>query len=340
MKNSNQSKVLLTICCDQKLSREYLKRYYSKSLSKLAEINGLFYLYINKLKEYGIKIEDWSSDAKLLIKEEEKLKQFKKTLILLNRISDEYNIDFMIIKMCDRVVHIPRDIDLLVHPKDKSRLCKALESMGMVANYSNNVETSYGKKGFIKIDIYTKIRYISVDFIDETFLWESKRYNKIFGIEYPGLNSGASFQLILVHALFGHRSLTLLDLIQLNFLLKNIKDLRLYSQHAYDRGWGKVFDLSLRKLKHINKKIDECCIDFPYLFDRSFIMKCISLIEKSDMDETTIFFFHISLFIDKFIHFMRRSFIYEVSLRRNLFRKIINNINYFIRSLCKDTKSS
>ena len=59
-----------------------------KSAIKLAERNGLYYYFIYRLKKLGVDLP--LSEENRWKKENRKLSEFKKTLSLLNRVSEDY----------------------------------------------------------------------------------------------------------------------------------------------------------------------------------------------------------------------------------------------------------
>jgi len=243
-----------------------------KSAIKLAERNGLYYCFVRRLRELNPNLS--SLDEEYWDRELQKLSALKKTLAFLNDMQKNYGIDYILIKACTKIPHVPRDVDILVRIEDRKRIYDLFEHEGLNVVYSNPVETAFSKEGYMKLDIYSMIQYIGMNFIDDEFLWNSKVEDKMFGIKYPSLNDEANFILLLVHSLFGHRSMTLLDFLHIKALMSNI-DKRVCREHTYEKGWGAVFDMGLERLEYLYKRIykDEGAVSFPYLFDRKFMLK-------------------------------------------------------------------
>ena len=222
-----------------------------KSTIKLAEKNGLYYYFIYRLKELCVEFPQ--SEEERWREEKQKLSEFKKALLFLNTVSAQYGINYIVIKEYNTIPQVSRDIDIFVHKADRQKLIKVLEDNDMELIHSSVAETKLKGK-YMKIDIYTEICYIGVDFIDDEFLFQSKTKGMIFGTEYPRLNGEANLHLTLVHSLFGHRTMTLLDFLHINYLINDI-NVDACKMYACERGWGKVFDLILECLDDIYESI-------------------------------------------------------------------------------------
>jgi hypothetical protein len=85
------------------------------SAIKLAERNGLYYYFILRLKELNTDIS--FLDEKRWEEEKQKLSGFKETITLLNEVSKEQGIDYLLIKACTKIPHAPRDVDIFIQDK-------------------------------------------------------------------------------------------------------------------------------------------------------------------------------------------------------------------------------
>lgn len=302
-----------------------------KAAVKLAEKNGLYYCFNLRLRELNLDLsfldnERWKGEL-------QNLSALKKTLTFLNDMQKHYGIDYILIKACTKIPHVPRDVDILVRIEDREKIYDMFEHEGMKVIYSNPVETAFSKEGYMKLDIYSRIQYIGMNFIDTEFLWNSKVEDKMFGIEYLGLKDEANFLLLLVHSIFGHRSMALLDFLHLKTLMSNI-DKSVCRDYAYGKGWGAVFDMSLEKLEAVYKMIykEGKVVSFPYLFDRKFMLKCIASIEGLDMERREKVFFNISLGLDRLSYELAKSPFYKYLLAFNTGRRIFNSLGYFVKN--------
>ena len=283
-----------------------------KAAVKLAEKNGLYYYFILRLKELNIDLsfleeERWNQ-------ENQKLSELKGTIKLLNKVLNDSVIDYILIKSCNTIPHIPRDVDIFVHKGEKRKIIEALGNNGMKCVRSDIAQTTLKKEKCLETDIYTGIRYFGVEFLDENFLWNSKVKSKLFGIEYPGLNAEADFLLTLIHSLFGHRVITLLDFLHIKSLRDNIQDIDLCRRYAYETDWGSVFDLVLNELDSLHRRIykEGEIIHFPYLLGTNFILKSVSMVDGLYINKSNKIFLRISLILDKVIYGLKDSTLYNL----------------------------
>jgi len=310
-----------------------------KKAIKLAERNGLYYYFIYRLKELGVNLP--SSEENRWEEENKKLSEFRKIILLLNEISQDCGINYILIKACTTLPHIPRDVDILVHKEDKEKIIRALENKGMKCIHSDDVDTTLIKGKYMKVDVYTGICYFTVDFIDDEFLWKLSVKDKMFGIEYTGLREEANFLVTLVHSLFGHRSMSLLDFLHMKYLMRNIQDMDFCRKYAYKKGWGLAFDLALRRIESIHERIYKGgeVVYFPYLFDRKFVLQCISVIERLNITRVNKMFLHVSLIQDRVIHGFINTSLYNLLRSFEPIRKLYSSVGCFIRNMRGDKRS-
>lgn len=303
-----------------------------KSAIKLSERNGLYYNFISKLREMDVELPP--SEKERWHKEEQRLAEFKETIRLLNKVSDDYGIDYILIKICNIVPYIPKDVDIFIGKEDRIRLINALENNGMKCIHSSTAETILRKTGYIDIEFYTGINYLGVNFIDEDFLWKSKTKDKMFDIEFPGLNKESSFLLTLIHRLIAHRSISLLDLLYLMSLIKGIQDISVCRKYTYEKGWGAVFDLAQQELNTIHEKIyqEGKIINFPYLFDRKFVLRCVSEVDGLKIKGYSKMFLQLSLIQDGILHRLNNSALYNLLKSFKLTRNAANALFRVIKS--------
>jgi hypothetical protein len=159
-------------------------------------------------------------------------------------------------------------------------------------------------------------------------------------VEYPALSEEADFLLLLPHYLFGHRRITLLDFLHMKHRISHI-NVNTCREYAYDKGWGTVFDLTLDHLNHLHERIykEGKVIHFPYLFDRDFIMKCISGIEGLNMGRYKKVFLHISFVMDKISHDLEGTPLYNLLKSFGPARNLVNSSSALVKSLRGDKKS-
>ena len=308
-----------------------------KKTLKLAEKNGLRYYFIQRLKEYAIEITFIEKDE--LTDENERSKDFIKTVDFINTISKKYDIEYILIKFFNTVPHIPNDIDLFIRKDERQKFMKILEQNGMVCIHSSPAETKF-KGQYRKIDIYTEICYVGVEFIDEKFLRQSVTQNDLFEVKYSGLNKEADFLLLIPHALFGHRRLTLLDFLHLMNLKKDIR-IKECRQYAYDMRWGKVFDLMIIQLDNMNEDIykNKKTLCFPYTFEREFLLKCMYQLDNFEKQKFSLFFFNVSFYLEELEYRLEDTKLYSLIKSFGPARNLVNSICAFVKNKRGDSKS-
>jgi len=301
------------------------------SLLKLARSNGLFYYCMETLIKFdvsfsNIQIAEWNSEC-------HRMHLLENTIDFLNKIHNKYNLNYMLIKACTKIPHVPRDVDIFVEGINRDAVFKILKDEGFEIAYSNPVETAFTKNSILKLDIYCEIKYMGIKFLDESFLWDSIIMGQINNINCYSLSDNANFLILLVHSFFGHRRITFLDFLHLKAMLSTI-DEGLCREQAAKMGWQIIFDILLAKIKEINASIysDGRVVLFPYLFERRLIFQCLDSIESFSIDKTTRLYIETSLFLDHFQHEIAKTPIYDYLLAFSPGRKCYNSFCYFIRN--------
>lgn len=300
-------------------------------LIKKASINGLEYLISNTLSQKGIISKpDYADNLKKLIN----------TINILNEVSKELKIEYIIIKDCNTIPHIPRDIDIFIRENDKDQMIETLKKYNLIIESSNPIETALISSKTLPLDIYTKIIYFGHEFLDENFLFDSITERKFFGIDYPGLNYESEYLLTLLHGLFGHRRLTLLDFLHLN----KIKDQKLNTygclEYVKKKGWLRSYYLMNNKFNLIQKDVfDGKCTEFPYLFDIKFVLDCITNIDDIDFNLKDKILIIYSLLLDGIKLKVENSSLNEFIKKHERLRKTLLSLAYRSRTMRKDKYS-
>ena len=280
-----------------------------KSAIKLAERNGLYYLFMRTLKELDLDLPFESE--KRWQEENRRLNELKTTITLLNDVAESSGMKYIWIKSCNQIPHVPRDVDIFVLPEEKGKIAGAFEAKGMRYVDASDIETSLVKEGCLKLDIYTRIYYMTVDFIDDAFLHKHRVKQSVFGLEHPGLDAEADFMLLLVHGLFGHGTMSLLDFLQLKRRYRDIRDIAICRDYALKRGWGAAFDLALARFEDVQKRVyGRESVRFPYLFAAGFILRCASMIEGLNLGWRKKAAFYLSFNLEQLRESQKESALY------------------------------
>lgn len=310
------------------------KNLFNESI-KLAIKNGLYYLFVIKLNELNLDLpfleEDyWNNEEKELI-------EFKNTLKFLSKFSNDIN--YILIKSCITIPHVPRDVDIFVCTEKMGNTLEFLRKAGMKFDQKCDGETSLKKEGFLKIDIYNRICYFNVDFFEQKFLINSIKKSNIFNIECVCLDKEAEFLLLLVHSIFGHGRLSLLDFLYLKSLRRGL-DINACRKYASEKSWGSVFDMILNKFDSINDAvyIHDDVVIFPYLIDLDFIMECLLCVDGLRINRLDKSILLLCLNFERIIELNTDSPIYNLCKSFPPTRKLANYSLSFFRTMRGDEK--
>jgi len=298
------------------------------TVAKFAERNGLYYYFVNNLKKLNLDLP--FLDEKRWNEEKRRLEEFKESIKLLNKVSNECEINYILIKACNTIPHVSRDVDIFVRERDKVKIIEALKRYGMEYIDTSVTEMILRKEGFIDIELYSRICYLGMDFIDEDFLFGSCITDTIFGIEYPSLNEEANLLLTIIHALLGHRRISLLDFLHIKNIRKKA-NIDICRRYAREKGWQSIFNLTLEKLDSLHEKIykDGKSVHFPYLFDRNFMMRCISEFGKVNTRKLRMIFY-VSLIQDEIVEKSKNSCLYDLVKSHKFLETLVTSFFNFI----------
>jgi hypothetical protein len=300
--------------------------------------NGLYYELILKLKELDkdlpyLSTTRWSE-------EESNASKFRETVNFLNELCYENKINYIIIKIFYIHRHVPNDIDTFISGSQRGRFISLLQTNGMKPLHSSLAETKL-IGNYMKTDIYTEISYLGKKFLSSEFLWKSKDKSQFLNVEYPSLNANADFLMLIPHYLFGHRRITLLDFMHIKYLMENI-DKQKCHKYASDNGWGRMFDLAYDHFQTLRHRLYDRgeSIKFPYVFDHSFILRCISSVDDLNIGLYRKMFLYLSFILGTLTYSLEGTWIYNVIKSVAPARNFINTISASINANRGDKKSS
>ncbi|MFC2058321.1 hypothetical protein ACFLTS_01570 [Chloroflexota bacterium] len=306
---------------------------------KLAARNGLNYLFFQRLRELNEELS--LVYAERFEEEEQNLNIFMETISLLDDVLQSHGIDYIVIKECSTLPNIPRDVDIFIPQYKKDELIKAFETKCMKCVHSDDIETTLVGEGYLSLDVYTRICYFGVDCIDEAFLLNSCCINEVCKVKYPGLQGEADLLLTVVHSLFGHGRMTLLDFLNLKTLKRNVKDPGFCREYAIKHGWGEVFDSVMRQVDSLYEKMYQRreIIRFPYSFGQDFMVRCAYTMAGFKPGRFGKMVLYVSFAWDSIIIRTQGSLLYNVLRSIKPVRKIINSLGYLIRYMRGDRYS-
>ena len=338
----NEKEILSTVLkvVDQKCStptclddrKEYNQVVY------FAQKNGLYYKFVTGVTSGSSQIHNLDTEQWTITSE--RIGDCKQTIEFLDGVCNRYGIDFVLIKLFNTIQHVPNDIDIFVNRNDRKRLIHALEENGMEPLYSSVTETKL-EGDYVKTDIYTQVRHLGMDFLDDDLVWSSKTQNEFFGVEYPALNSNADLLMLIPHHILVHKRMTLLDFLHLRNRIREA-DTAWCRDYAYERGWGRLFDLMLDHVSSLEQKIYEEneYVEFPYVFDTRFVLRCISESNGPNVNYYNKPFLYMSFYLQDLMYRTEGTYPYRFLRSVPLARRTVNSISSLLKVLRGDRKSS
>ena len=306
---------------------------------RLAEANGLYYCLLRFLTRSGIAVP--SSESARWATVLKTRERFLQTITFLNDVAERFGIDYIIIKNCSTVDHVPRDVDVLVREDERSRFMQALRESGLDIVHDDLAETSLQGNGLLRIDVYARIRYLGRDFLDGRFLWESQRAATTYGIDHPGLGPEAAYLLNSVHRLFGYGSITLLDFLDLMNLEARLDKPSWCRSQAQACGWARTYDMLTAHFQELGDRLrnESKALAFPHRFGTSFVLRCVSNLDALSLGARERAAFGISLLWDDLIFLFETSGLAEGLRRSPMSARLGNAMGHRLRSARGDRKS-
>ena len=342
MKRYEPLKALLSVIGSEYSSRgliDQLKRDQAclKSTLDYAYRNGLYYLCVLRSIEKGLILPE--SEKVRWDNENTKLEEYRAIITLTEELSQTYGFNYVLIKACNTIPHVPRDIDLFISSTEREIAIKAFEEQGMKCTQEGITETSLMGKD-LKVDIYTNICYMGVTFLDDECILNSKSMDIVFGVPYQGLSHEVNLLIMVIHSLLGHRCLSLLDFLHIKNIL-NAVDINLCKGYAQQMGWGTAFSEVLEEIYRIDASIyqDHSTVQFPYFFARETLKNCVSQIDGIEYSGYRKISFNAVFLQDWALNVLRDTPIYEIIKSNSLVRNKINSITAYSKSLRGDLKS-
>jgi hypothetical protein len=281
---------------------------------------------------------------KMVEQEERNLIKLKQTLDFVNSLFGQEGLDVMFIKLYRSIPYTPRDVDILIRKEQSHRVFMALKGRNIKLKKFNGVETQFEEKGLLKVDLYQGFHYLSLDFLDNDFLWKNPRTVSICGIECLIPNCEADFLSLILHALLGHRYLSLLDFFYAKLLLNSKLNIDEPLRQAKKYGWSPAFLTTVSTIQniyhelYINSKHGSKTINFPYIFSPGFILKAFQGFSNVPVGTKTKIKFVTSTLIDRAFYnyqMIKRSSNIEI---QNEIRNLLMKIIYDVRSWSGDRK--
>ena len=299
----NELNFIIKFARDNEILLTFLDKYFGAGYINIETIK--------KLKEYeGIK------QKKLL-----------NTITEVNRIFNNNNIEFFYIKLYKHHDYIPRDIDLMIFDKDLKKALILLEENGYeIKSHESGVENQCIKEGRVNLDIYQGFYYLGGKYFDNDFIWKNKRKVSFSGLDIPVPCKEADLLMLYIHALLGHRNLSLIDFLYAKELLNdseiNFEDVQnQLKKYQWLKAFYSLSNLVEEKKKQIFKNysdsINNSDINFPIPFSSQYLLSLFSSSHFVNMSGLKKILFINSTLIDNLMYrylLLRRSYGWEIPI--------------------------
>jgi len=214
----------------------------------------------------------------------------RRTLEFISTVFNKENLNFLVIKTFKNIPYVTQDIDISVKSETLSNAEKALENNGAKKVGTKLLKAiiqlglgspDYGINDLLTIDLYRNIPWPGLLSFDEGFLWRNPRTVNSHEGKYLIPNYEADFLLIIESALLTDGTITLLDFLYINSLLKKNLDFDELQKQTSRYGWKSPFREAISILKAIKKAIYQGdyvpeSIKFPYVFPLRVILRALS----------------------------------------------------------------
>ncbi len=273
---------------------------------RIADTNGLLYPFLKGLTKEFPQFKNCSIISTTIKNEEESLSLLTKTLATVSNALDRQGIEFLFIKLYRKIPYSPRDIDVLIHSRDFNQAVSTLKSIGFETVTSNPVETKCAQKGFLNVDLYSGFYYMSMKFMNDSFLWDSPRSVRIADSECMVPNAEADLLSLILHSLLGHRRISLLDFLYAVDLIDNGKlDMYKLVEQAEKYHWKCALKNGISTIKSLKSaqfgtSIESNC--FPFIYPTSFVLKSFGNFHDFHVTRKRLISFILSAFLDGFYH--------------------------------------
>jgi hypothetical protein len=304
----------------------------------LAKENGLYYPLMSHLLKAGLEMPP-REEARWR-RELDDLARFRNTLHALNGVSSAANVEYTVIKDCQNVAQIPRDVDVYVTEDQREAFIDALLSQGFHMAYNDDAETSLVMDNLLRVDLYSRIHYLGRDFVSDSFLRDSRTTTSTLGVSHPGLRPEAALLLNSAHGLFGHAALTLADFLDLRTLQREISDLDVCRTWASASGWGTTFALWIAYLQHLESRTFRARdpVRFPCRHGRRLVMQCISALDGPRLRSRERLLLEASLIWDGVVSYAEQSGLDNAVRRSGIAVHAANIAGHWIKASRGDRK--
>jgi len=230
--------------------------------------------------------------------------KFRTTLDYVSSMFQNEGFDYMLIKLYRNVPVVPKDIDVLIRKDQIQDVVDAFKKKGFKVRSFSDAEVNCEKEGFLKVDLYEGFYYLNHSFLDSDFIWNNPRTVWISNVKCLIPNVEADLLSTLLHSLFGHRSMNLLDFLYAKSLLhQETLDFELMNNQANKHGWEIILKLMIDFILQNYQVMyfqSNRHFDFPLVFTAKFVLQASQQVKGTQINTRIIFASLISSLIDQF----------------------------------------
>lgn len=282
------------------VNKQIINKNTWKNAIKIAAENGLLYCFVKEVKKEGGKYPK-NIINNILDQEVKNIMCLKKSIEYIDSLFKNSDIEYLYIKLYRGFSYSPRDIDVLIKSQQIDDVLKLLKNNSLHVEQHSNVETSFIKKGMLKVDLYKGFEYMSYNFISDNLLWSNPRNVNIEDMKCRIPNLEADLLILLIHALLGHRYISLLDFLYLKNILDNNIDYEVILHEIKKFGWKTTYDLSISLYKQLITEIyhNQKNVFFPHFFKTNFLVNSIVNLSYNNIEKKKLVYFLITSLFDK-----------------------------------------
>ncbi len=263
------TKAIVNIVLNKKESIDFKSIDFNHLLIR-ASYNRVLFVFCKNLlqkKDIELTLEQKKILEDIIKSGKADLHALAKTIILLDRVLKNENIEYLVVKTFKYINYVTFDLDFLVHYHDFQKTIDVLKKYNIIVKKHPNPSTQ-GKHqrncfypGCIKMDLHRKFFWLGVGHIDEDFVWKNIQTRKIASIntKVPSLES--DFLLHNKQLVYERRYITLLDFLAIKYSCEEGLDWNAIISQVKKHKWEKTFFTLLTYLNTINKAIFDEEID-------------------------------------------------------------------------------
>lgn len=291
------------------------------------------------LQRNGLGLLDNSTGGGCTGNYEQEIHGVTDSLEFINALYEDTEYEFCVIKLLDSVEHIPDDIDLFVSSEHKGDLIRRLEANGMAVSQSSETEVKLEGE-YLDIDIYTRVQYFGATFMEANQILRNTQTGAFFGQPFPQASRTTDLLILLPHAVFGHRRVSLLDICHVSCLMSE-ETYECCQRQARLLGWNSVFEALWNRFNELiyyaatGRDIET----YPHVFRAAFVIENVGqLRENLNYSQYAIIYSYMA--IERVFYLIEDTFVYKNLSRYRAVNWLTRRIGALFKSWRGDSSNS